>query len=408
MLEKKKVLYITYDGLTDPLGRSQIIPYLVGIAFAGYEVTILSCEKRSAYRSKKKTVKKILKLSNIKWKKRFYTKKPPVVSTLWDLYSMKVKADALHAKHNFHIIHCRSILGAWVGRKLRGEHTKLVFDIRGFWADERVEGGLWDLNSKVYKRVFQYFKNLEVQLFNESDHIVTLTKKAKKLILKKHSRLKAADISVIPCSVEMLSFDPKNIDQDKASEKKKLLGILPHDFILGYVGSFGTRYMAREMLQFYAELKKTVPNAKLLLISNGGEESVLQHAAEMGVDNSVLVYKADYAEMPLLISLFDAAVYFIKTGLSGAAVSPTKQAEILAMGKPIVSNRGIGDSDVLFEKYQCGTLLEDFSASSIQAAVDELKLLLHKDAEEFRKVAEAELSAKSAVEKYLALYQQLD
>src|SRR4051794_20204501 len=39
------VLYITYDGLTDPLGRSQVLPYLTGLAERGHRITVLSCEK---------------------------------------------------------------------------------------------------------------------------------------------------------------------------------------------------------------------------------------------------------------------------------------------------------------------------------------------------------------------------
>ena len=42
----KKVLYITYDGMTDPLGQSQVLPYLVGLSEKGYKFTILSFEKK--------------------------------------------------------------------------------------------------------------------------------------------------------------------------------------------------------------------------------------------------------------------------------------------------------------------------------------------------------------------------
>jgi len=41
----KRCLYITYDGLLDPLGKSQILPYILGLSEAGYQFTILSFEK---------------------------------------------------------------------------------------------------------------------------------------------------------------------------------------------------------------------------------------------------------------------------------------------------------------------------------------------------------------------------
>ena len=40
---KNKLLYITYDGLTDQLANSQILPYLKFTNL--FEVSVLSCEK---------------------------------------------------------------------------------------------------------------------------------------------------------------------------------------------------------------------------------------------------------------------------------------------------------------------------------------------------------------------------
>ena len=38
-------VYLSYDGLTDPLGQSQVLPYIIGIKQKGYNVTIISFEK---------------------------------------------------------------------------------------------------------------------------------------------------------------------------------------------------------------------------------------------------------------------------------------------------------------------------------------------------------------------------
>ena len=37
-----RALYISYDGMTDPLGRSQVLPYLEGLAKRGHEITLVS------------------------------------------------------------------------------------------------------------------------------------------------------------------------------------------------------------------------------------------------------------------------------------------------------------------------------------------------------------------------------
>ena len=41
----KDCLYVSYDGLLDPLGRTQVLPYIFGLVDAGYSFTILSFEK---------------------------------------------------------------------------------------------------------------------------------------------------------------------------------------------------------------------------------------------------------------------------------------------------------------------------------------------------------------------------
>ena len=44
-MKKNKILFITYDGLCDQLGESQIIPYFIHLR-KKYEINILSFEKK--------------------------------------------------------------------------------------------------------------------------------------------------------------------------------------------------------------------------------------------------------------------------------------------------------------------------------------------------------------------------
>jgi len=49
MNEKACVLYISYDGMTDPLGQSQVISYLAGLSRKGYRIHLLSSEKKNRF-----------------------------------------------------------------------------------------------------------------------------------------------------------------------------------------------------------------------------------------------------------------------------------------------------------------------------------------------------------------------
>src|SRR5581483_10245831 len=67
IMSKKEILYISYDGLTDQLGQSQILPYLQGLSAKGFSITVISCEKPSAYNKHVKEIKKITESAGINW-----------------------------------------------------------------------------------------------------------------------------------------------------------------------------------------------------------------------------------------------------------------------------------------------------------------------------------------------------
>ena len=58
---KKKSLFISYDGLSDPLGQSQIIPYVLHLSKYSKEIHIISFEKKNRL-IKLKKMKMILRI----------------------------------------------------------------------------------------------------------------------------------------------------------------------------------------------------------------------------------------------------------------------------------------------------------------------------------------------------------
>src|SRR5664279_1264969 len=107
MTAKKKILFISYDGLTDPLGQSQVIPYLVGLTKYGYQFTILSCEKPERFLIDKAYIDEILEPYPIKWVPVRYHKNPQVLSSVYDVIQLRRKATQLHKKEHFDLVHTR-------------------------------------------------------------------------------------------------------------------------------------------------------------------------------------------------------------------------------------------------------------------------------------------------------------
>ena len=158
-ISPSQVLYITYDGLTDPLGQSQILPYLKGLSKYGYRFTVLSFEKKERFQKNAGMIKLLTAESNISWVPLPFTTRPPLLSKFYDAVRMKSKAVVLHKSVQFDMVHCRSYIAADVGLYLKQKFgVKFFFDMRGFWADEKKDGGHWKANHPVLSRVYKYYK----------------------------------------------------------------------------------------------------------------------------------------------------------------------------------------------------------------------------------------------------------
>jgi len=410
MVKTSNVLYVTYDGLTDPLGQSQIIPYLQGLTKYGYKIHILSCEKKNRYNEQKQLISDVLSKSDIAWHPIPYTRKPPVLSTLYDIWNLKSSARKLNNGYSFSIIHCRSYITAFVGLFLKQKAgTKFIFDMRGFWADERVEGGLWNIHNPVYRTIYNYFKRKERSFLINADYVVTLTERAKTEI-STHFNLKERrpEIEVIPCCADTEFFSKNNIDEKVKNTLSGQLRINPNDLIISYSGSIGTWYMLDEMLDFFRQLSLVRENAKFLFITHDDPEKILDAARKKHIDTKkITITKASREQMPVLLSLSNIALFFIKPVYSKMASSPTKMGEIMSMGIPFITNSGVGDIDTFVERTGTGLLVRDFTNSSYNEVIGKIPMLFQLNPELIRSKAMAEYSLDQGINIYKKIYNQL-
>lgn len=369
----KNVLYISYDGMTDSLGQSQVIPYLIGLSKKGYSFTILSCEKKDNYQSNSGIIANVLSSNNIKWEPVFYTKNPPVLSTLYDYYNLINKARSLHVKHSFNMLHCRSYISSLVGLWMKRKYDiPFIFDMRGFWANERVDGGLWNIKKPLFKIIYSFFKKKELEFINKSAAVISLTEKGKHEILTwKELQFTGDKIVVIPCCVDTDLFDPGRVDAEQQKILRQKLNISNQNLVVGYLGSIGTWYLLDEMMEFFACLKKQVPLAKFLFVTHDDETKVIDAAKRKYINtDDIIVTKAGRQEVPVMISLFTYGLFFIKPSYSKMASSPTKQGEIMAMNVPVICNSGVGDTDTIVNKYNSGIIVNftDYNQAVYQIA----------------------------------------
>lgn len=403
------VLYISYDGMTDPLGQSQVLPYLRGLAARGYRITLLSCEKPERFDASRAVIQDICNEAGINWSPIFYTAKPPVLSTLKDIRQLWKTARQLHAKHHFGMVHCRSYISALIGQKMKRRFgTKFLFDMRGFWADERVDGGLWDQGNPVFRSIYRYFKKKEIEFLQQADHTISLTQNAKDEIYNWPAfSVAKPSIQVIPCCVDLELFDPQKVSEEDKKQYRQQLGIGKDVFVLSYLGSLGTWYLLDDMLELFRLLRQRIPDARFLFISHDKHEEIRSKAATLGFADAIILHPAARKEVPKLLSLSSCSVYFIKPSYSKKASSPTKQGEIMAMGIPSVCNK-VGDMDYVASKYGIGFIADTADKATFLPVVDALASGAGKaDAGQIIRGAHEFYALDKGVHLYAEVYQQL-
>jgi glycosyltransferase involved in cell wall biosynthesis len=405
----KNILYVTYDGLTDPLGQSQVIPYLAGLSKHDHRIHIVSAEKEERFNAGRKKIEDQLGHAGITWHPVHYSNEIPGVSPLLTYRRLRSKSATIVKKFPVDVIHCRSYLPSLAGLELkRKEGIKFIFDMRGFWADERIEGHIWNLRNPFFRRAYYFFKEKEKQFLAESDAIISLTESAKNEILSwKEYNSGAEKISVIPCCADLDFFSEKNIEPAAKNLLRSKLGIAETDFVITYAGSTGTWYLVDEMFAFFTVVLKEKRNARFLFITPDDGEVIIKKAQQHGhIKNELIVLAAAREEMPILLTLSNAALFFIKPTFSKKASSPTKMGEALAMGIPVICNAGVGDAALIMKNPATGIVIPSMMTHHFEAAA---KQLADSDFSKkyTREVAENYFSLDRGVEKYHKIYESL-
>jgi glycosyltransferase involved in cell wall biosynthesis len=148
----------------------------------------------------------------------------------------------------------------------------------------------------------------------------------------------------------------------------------------------------------------------LLVVNRGEHEWIRSRIAASGLAGSAIeIVAADHAEVPELIAKMTFGAAVRKASYSQIACAPTKLAEYLGCGIPVIINRGVGDAAGIVEQERVGVVMTGFTPEDISRGVDEL-IALRQDsdlADRCRRTALKLFSLDSGVTAYRDIYQRL-
>lgn len=396
-----KVLYVSYDGILEPLGQSQVLRYLERLA-PDHKIVLISFEKPHDWLQidSREALREQIRAAGITWIPLRYHKQPSALATAFDIAQGVVVGAWAVMRHRVRIVHARSYVPSVIAlalKKLFG--LKYIFDMRGFWADERVDGGLWPAGGRLY-RVAKWF---ERRFLLNADCVVSLTQAAVDEMQKfPYLQGRMPIFEVITTCADLDLFNPDAHERSSQNDDKP--------FTLGYVGSVGVWYLFDETLQCFKLLQQVIPDARLYILNRGDHAYIHERLNYHQIDpEAVRLEVTDHAGVARAMQQMDAGIFFIKPVYSKTASAPTKLGEFLGCGVPCLGNSGVGDMASILEKEQVGVALSRFDEPAMREAIERLLQLTQNSGihARCREVALRYFSLDEGVRAYDQIYREL-
>jgi glycosyltransferase involved in cell wall biosynthesis len=398
---RPSILYLSYDGMLEPLGQSQVLRYLEGLA-GTHAIHLVSFEKPEDWRrpGEAAAMGARLRTAGIRWHPLRYHRTPSALATAWDIARGTLLAVWLAWRHRVQVVHARSYVAAVMALAVRRlTRARFLFDMRGFWADERVDGGLWPAGGRLYRAA----KRFERTFLLRADCIVSLT----------HAGVRAMQgfpyLRGVPRRFEVIPTCA-DLDRFRLADPGASAVAGHRPFTVGYVGSVGLWYLFDETVRCLALLREQRPEARLLVL-NRGEHAFIRHRLAAGgiPPDSVELRAADQAEVAQAMREMDATVFFITPAFSKTASAPTRLGEFLWCGVPCLGNAGVGDMAAILRDERVGVALERFDDASLRQGIDQLLALAADPGirARCRRAAERHFALEEGVRRYAAIYRSL-
>jgi len=382
---------------------------MCGLSRLGYKITILSCEKKDRFRKMYSVIKERLDRAGILWEYLSFSTRPPLLSKFWDIERLKAKAARLHRRSGFSIVHCRSYMASMVGLHLKTRQgVPFIFDMRGFWADERVDGGVWNMANPIYSKLYRYFKRFEKKCLLTADATVCLTKSGIRE-MRTWDYVNpgvAAKLHHITTCCDIASFHP-------SYEEKKQRLFDETDIRFVYIGSIGPWHSYDQLTAFIRTAYNYLPGSSFKLIINTGREAIENFIVQNNFRRDRFDIKfIPHRQVPEELIGTDIAFFFNPRQYSKIACSPTKMGEMLSAGLPVITGPAVGDVDELVTGNNIGCIIKEFNEKTVLAALQNVINMCKSGRlavmDRCLQTADSYYSLAKGIEKYRNIYQSLE
>ena len=370
-MENFDVTYITIDSISEGVGSSQITPLVTRLSHAGLKINLISYEKFKP----SSELTNYFSLIGVDWSPRPFGTN--------GITGGAIRLNDLRREiARTNLIHARSDIPAVSG--LISKEAPVLWDVRSLWADQKV----LIQDNFINRCLYNSYRRLESFASHQSLGMSTLTTAIIPILLERNKRLPNLR-AVVPTAVDLERF---KLNPKMPSQIRALFSGTYNDY---YDLNLSARFMKEIQSQVKLEIHWARP-----IESNKSAIAV----------GETKVFPASQFEMAQLIPNYSFGVSICKlnAGPSLAAAMPTKIAEFLACGRPIVVNKGLGDMDRFIQEFNVGVSLDGSPNNLIESASKLVDIMKDFDTPiRCRALAEKYFSMDAGSREYLDLYSQM-
>ena len=371
-LESFDLTYMTIDSLSEGVASSQITPLITRLSKAGLRVNLITFEKSQPNHDLLKQFHSL----GITWNARPFGPNG-LIAGVERLNILRREVPRTK------VIHARSDIPAVSG--ILSHEAPLLWDVRSLWADQKI----LIQENRGNRALYRAYRKLEGFAARNSHAMSTLTHAVVPILESRNSGLPSLR-SVVPTTVDLNKFviNPN-------------VPVINHAL---FSGTYNDYYDLELSARFIKEMRKHAD------IEAHWARPMESGRSQLNVGESKIM-RCLQTEMSQIIPNYSFGVSICKlnAGPSLTASMPTKIAEFLACGKPVVVNKGLGDMDILIEKNNIGISLDGTQGNLIESA-DKLMTLISdtETPQRCRAVAEKFFNMDTAANKYIYMYTKME
>jgi glycosyltransferase involved in cell wall biosynthesis len=394
--QRTSTLFLTRNGLLEPLGQSQILSYLRGLS-RDFDITVISYEKSQDWADSDRvsTLKAECQSLGIRWLPLRFLSGPKLLAPKMAILQMIWMSMREARRSSIRLIHARSYVPAMVCLVVkRVAGVPFIFDMRALWPEELITAGRIRRGSLLHRLL----TSAERACLHQASAVVCLTHAAAEYLQTIYpDQLQKQRIVIIPTCVDLGKFTP-----NPAARKDRVVGclgtLLSGWFRIDWLAKFMSVGLDRDS-EIHLQVT-TRDDPKQVRLRLGEDPRFNQR---FSVDSSTP------EAVPLVLQQQTCSVMFYAGGeVSELGRSPTRMAEILACGLPVIANEGVGDVADIIRNHNVGVLVEGASDEQLHSAWNQLDQLLQDPTlgSRCRATAESLFSLDAGTEAYRNLYKE--